>query len=77
VRVVNLTYREPGCTGHPIIRLNNVLKSLKESEVLLMVNPDDIPVKVIELFVSRYGYRVSEVSGRGDYLEVRIVRQGG
>lgn len=72
VRIIDIRYREPGCTNHPVILLNNFLKELKEPEALIRLNTEDIPLKVLEVLVDRYGYRISGVKEELGYAEVVI-----
>ncbi len=72
IKIIDLRYREPGCTSHPAILLNNFLRELKEPEALIRVTTEDIPVKVLEVFVDRYGYKVSAVRELLGYVEVLI-----
>ncbi|MCS7108658.1 MAG: hypothetical protein RMH77_02145 [Sulfolobales archaeon] len=72
IKVIDLRYREPGCTSHPAVLLNNFLKNLTESEALIRVSTEDIPIKVLEVFVDRYGFRISAKKEELGYVEVLI-----
>lgn len=72
IKTIDIRYREPGCTSHPVILLNNFLKELKEPEALIKLNIDDIPLKVLEVLVDRYGYKISGVKEELGYAEVII-----
>lgn len=76
MKIVDLRHKEPGCTGHPIIRFSSILRNLKESEVLLIVNPEDIPIKVVELVVGKHGYKVVSINKKEEkYAEIKLIRE--
>jgi hypothetical protein len=72
VVIIDLRFREPGCGGHPVTKLNRVLKELKDSEAVILVNPEDIPVKVLEVLIDRHGFRVASVEENLGYVKVFI-----
>ncbi|MEM0453238.1 MAG: hypothetical protein QXO98_01065 [Sulfolobales archaeon] len=74
IKSIDLRYREPGCTSHPVVLLNNFLKSLNEAEALIKVSTDDIPLKVLEVFVDRYGFKISAKKEELGYVEVLITK---
>jgi len=74
LKVIDLRFKEPGCTGHPVVRLNNRLRELNEDRVLIRFNLEDIPLKALELLIGRYGYRVDEVRNVNDYVEVVAIK---
>ncbi len=74
MKVIDLRFKEPGCTGHPVVRLNNRLRELNEDRVLIRFNLEDIPLKALELLIGRYGYRVDEVRNVNDYVEVVAIK---
>lgn len=74
MKVLDLRFKEPGCTGHPVIRLSNKLREINESEIIIRFNVDDIPLKAFELLISKYGYKINDVKDFNAYVEVRIVK---
>ncbi len=72
VKVIDVRYREPGCTSHPVILLNDFMKNLKEPKALIRFNTEDIPIKALELLIERYGYRISAKREELGYTEVLI-----
>ncbi len=57
--IIDLTKREPGCVGHPVMRLNMRLREAQGyDEVKIIFNVDDIPVDAVEILVRRHGFFV-------------------
>lgn len=74
MKVIDLRFKEPGCTGHPVVRLNNRLRELNEDKALIRFNLEDIPLKALELLIGKHGYKVNEVRNINDYVEVIIIK---
>lgn len=72
--VIDLRFREPGCSSHPVTKLSRVLKEFKGSEAVILVNPEDIPVKVLEVLIDRHGFKVVSVEEDLGYVKVFIRR---
>jgi len=72
VDVIDLRVREPGCTGHPIVRLNTLLREVKGKgrDIRVIVNPEDIPFKALKLTLKKHGYEIISVKEKESYLEV-------
>jgi len=74
LNIIDLSVRRPGCTGHPVTRLNRVLRELHENRVIIRVKVSEIPIKVLEKMVLRRGYKVAKVNIRNEYAEIKIVK---
>ncbi len=72
--VIDLRFKEPGCGGHPVTKLNRVLKEFNGSEAVILINPEDIPVKVLEVLIDRHGFKVASVEEDLGYVKVFIRR---
>ena len=54
---IDLTRREPGCVGHPLMRLNRVMKEAKDKDsVEVIFNQSEIPEKAIQYFRNLFCY---------------------
>ena len=74
MEIIDLTVRKPGCTGHPIVRLNAVLRDMrkKRKSIKVIINTEDIPLRALELSLKRYKYKIKRVFERKDTTIVEI-----
>ncbi|RLE79223.1 MAG: hypothetical protein DRJ52_08885 [Thermoprotei archaeon] len=72
MKIIDLTVKRPGCTGHPVVRLNRVLRELKDRRAIIRVKTSDIPVKVLERLVLKKGYKIIKIAVEGICVEVEI-----
>ncbi len=69
--LIDLRERKPGCTGHPVIRLNNELRKAKKHDLIrIIVREDDIPEKAITLTLKRFGYRAKEIKTKNGEIDI-------
>lgn len=73
--VIDLRREEKGCTGHPVFRLNVVLKEGRE-RMTLLVDPEKLPLSVIKVIASKHGYRIAGYSERDEGVVVELVKKG-
>lgn len=70
-RVIDLRERKPGCTGHPVVRLNLELKKIKKENLIkIIAKKDDIPKKALELALKRYGFVSEKVIENESEIEI-------
>lgn len=75
MKIIDLTVRRPGCTGHPVMRLNRALRELEDEQATIRVKTSEIPVKVLEKIVSKKGYKVVKITIEENYAEVEIQKK--
>mgnify|MGYP000563044810 CR=1 FL=1 len=68
--VLDLRVKPEGCTDHPIVRLNKMLKearSKKDVKIILYANLVDLPPRVIEIIAKKNKLKVESIeSGNGE-----------
>lgn len=72
--VIDLRREERGCTGHPVFRLNSVLKEGGD-RLTLLVDPEKLPLSVIKVIASKRGYRVAGHVKHSDGTLVELVKE--
>ena len=74
--IIDLTKREPGCVGHPVMRLNRKLREAqKYGEVRIIFNVDDLPIDAAEILVRRHGFKVEDKEQSGKTCVLYCVRE--
>ncbi len=69
--LIDLRERKPGCTGHPVVRLNLELKKAKNQKtVKIVAKKDDLPRRALELTLKRYGFKLTDVKEDEDRIEI-------
>ena len=59
--VIDLTRRDPGCAGHPLMRLNRLLKEIKEAvEVVIIFNSEELPIDALLIILKRHGLKMKD-----------------
>lgn len=50
------------CSSHPVVKLSQALNSLEVgvAKIEIVFKPSDIPMSIVELFLSRHGFKVVE-----------------
>lgn len=75
VYVIDLKERKPGCTGHPVVRLNLELRKARNKDLVkIIANKDDIPRRALILILKRYGFELAEISEKDGEVQVLIRR---
>ena len=69
--VIDLRERKPGCTGHPVVRLNLELNKAKDQKLVkIIANKEDLPKKALTLALKRYGFELAEVNETDNDLQI-------
>ena len=71
--VFDLRVKGKGCTGDPVFRLNEVLRS-RRRRITLLADPSTLPLPVITLLAGKKGYVVDSYELREGTLKVILVR---
>ncbi len=60
MKTIDLLTKKPGCVGHPVVRLNTLLRDAKskEQEIKIIFSPKEIPTKVIEISLKKHGFEL-------------------
>ena len=73
--IIDLTKREPGCIGHPVMRLNRKLREARGyDEVKIIFNVDDLPIDAAEILVRRHGFKVKDREQSGKTCVLYCIR---
>ncbi len=57
--VIDLSKYEPGCTGHPLMRLNRKLREAKKYDsIKIIFNLEDLPFDAAEILLKRNGFEI-------------------
>ncbi|MCD6513993.1 MAG: hypothetical protein J7L07_03640 [Candidatus Odinarchaeota archaeon] len=77
VRFFDLTDKRPGCTGHPIIRLNNFLSEAKREadRIELVIDTTEVPMKALELILKKHGFKVVDTKLKNNDIYVIIAEK--
>ena len=74
---IDLTKREPGCVGHPIIRLNRKLRNLSTGgRVEIIFDPSDIPEDAIAIIIRKRNMKIEEKMSKNGLCIIRCVKVG-
>lgn len=62
------------CSSHPVVKLSQTLNSLSNSvmRIEVLFKPSDIPDNIVELFLSKHGFKVIEKKALQDGSIVAI-----
>ncbi len=67
--------RRKGCTSDPVYRLSEALSKGHE-EIIIIADPNNLPLEVISLLAKVRGYVVIEHEQGDGWLRVTVVRKG-
>ena len=74
--VIDLSRPKEGCAGHPMIRLNNELRRIKDVDdtVEVIFNANDIPLDAIKIILERKKFKIIDIEEKGSIFRLRCVR---
>jgi len=68
---VDLRTQPKGCTGHPLVRLKNILKDLNEEDKVKVTTDENIiPLTAIRLIAKKAGFEVKVISEKPPHYEL-------
>jgi len=72
---LDLRTRDTSCTEHPIVKLNIQLREakLKRSDLKIIIDPEETPLKAIKLSLKKHGYEIRKVIENKNHLEIEAV----
>ena len=73
IQEIDIRIRDKSCTKNPVVKLSQLLNSLREDMVLKVIaNERDVPYKVLELIVKKRGLSLKVLDRKDDEYIVVI-----
>ena len=71
---LDLTEKKPGCTGHPILRLNRFLKEAKKkaNDIEIIFDKNETPIRAIQMILKKHNFKAIRIEEENNQI-VRIV----
>ncbi|MEM1619771.1 MAG: hypothetical protein QXU97_00935 [Fervidicoccaceae archaeon] len=79
-RTLDLRSGGKSCTDHPVYALATRIRASREegvAELTVLVNPSDLPLEVVEMYLKSAGYAMVRVERVEDWLRIEARRAGG
>ena len=73
---IDLTKRELGCVGHPLIRLNRVLKKIPDNETVeIFFRPSEIPEDAILILLRKRKLRLIKKDIKNNICVITCIKE--